>query len=384
MRNLGDSPSDGVSFGRGIRRVLAAAKSAFKNSVRAQIEECHLATYFAIHDFRKALEVDLPDPVRQLVERQLTRLRDDLEALRELREGETSSPGGAEEPTSRGRLDCAGLTHIGRVREVNEDHFLIAELRKWMLVHQTSLDLADRSTALGDSHGHLLVVADGMGERPAGHEASAVAIESLRQHVLDAFPWLLHIDGSTEETRLLQALKEAFHCCQDRIRNSEQEEAARHGMGTTLTLAYVLWPKVFVVHAGDSRCYLQRNDRLERLTTDHTIGQRLVDLGELDEAQAQASGQNQVLWNVLGGGDDALESEVHSADLRFGDTLCLCSDGLTGHVSEARMLEILRNTDGAEEGAEQLLAAALDGGGKDNVTVIVGRFEEAGVDADDP
>lgn len=208
-----------------------------------------------------------------------------------------------------GKLDCFGLTDIGKVRTANEDQFLISDLVKSLLIHHTSLSHEDHTRLFGNSQGQLLLVADGMGGHAAGKQASTIAVESLARYVLNTMPWFFRLDESQENDRkeeLIAALGE----CQRSIEVAAEANAENRGMGTTLTMAYINWPRMYVVHVGDSRCYLFRQSRLEQVTTDHTMAQQLVERGELTAEQAQASRWSHVLWNCLGGRPGLLSRAV--------------------------------------------------------------------------
>jgi protein phosphatase len=172
-------------------------------------------------------------------------------------------------------------------------------------------------------------------------------------------------------------LKAALEECQRRIQAVSAHSAAPAKMGTTLTMAYLLWPRLYVVHAGDSRCYLQRGGRLERITTDHTVAQQLVERGVLEPEQAEGSQWSHVLWNCVGGGSHELNPDVYKATLDLGDSLLLCSDGLTKVVADEQIREILGRKARAEETCRQLVDLANDLGGPDNVTVVVAHFRDA-------
>jgi serine/threonine protein phosphatase PrpC len=276
----------------------------------------------------------------------------------------------------RGKLDCYGLTDIGQVREVNEDQFLIADLNKSMLIHQTSLSHEDHTRLMGGSQGTLLVVADGMGGHAAGKQASTIAVQSLMHYVLNAMSWFYRLLDSREND-LIDELKIALETAQQSIETAAKASIERRGMGTTLTMAYVIWPRLYVVHAGDSRGYLFRQAKLEQITTDHTMAQQLVERGALTPQEAQESRWSHVLWNCLGGGTHELKPEVYKATLALGDTLLVCSDGLTGRVSNEDIIEQLGRDHSAEETCRRLVSAANAAGGKDNITVVVARFREA-------
>ncbi len=273
-----------------------------------------------------------------------------------------------------GKMDCYGLTDRGRVRPVNEDHFLLADLSKSMLIHQTSLHLDDHTRLFGATQGRLLVVADGMGGHAAGERASALAVDTLARYVLGTMPWFLRLQGDCEDD-LQEELKTALSRCQERIQASAGPE--EQGMGTTLTLAYIVWPQVYVVHVGDSRCYLMRSGRLEQVTRDHTMAQRLVDAGVLDAKGADGSRWSHALWNCLGGGTTALSPEAYKAGLHLGDTILLCSDGLTRGVPDEQIRSILDRAASAEQACRQLVDAANEAGGSDNVTVVIARFVDS-------
>jgi protein phosphatase len=274
----------------------------------------------------------------------------------------------------RGAIDWYGLSDRGQVRETNEDQFLIAGLSKSLLIHQTSLDHESHTRLFGGSQGHLLAVADGMGGHSGGQRASAIAIDTLARYVLGTSSWLVNLHDH-EEDDLVGELEAALKRCQDSI--AKAAHAGYEGMGTTLTMAYIAWPRLYVVHAGDSRCYLQRGARLEQITRDHTMAQKLVEAGALDADEAKESRWSHVLWNCLGGGTDRLEPEAYKTTLQLGDTLLLCSDGLSGALGNAQILTALRQDLAARETCELLVRAANQAGGKDNITVVVARFRDS-------
>jgi protein phosphatase len=189
-------------------------------------------------------------------------------------------------------------------------------------------------------------------------------------------PWFLRLDPAREDD-LADELKTAMERCQERIEGESAAHAARHGMGTTLTMAYLLWPRLYDVHAGDSRCYLLRGGRLEQITTDHTVAQQMVDRGVLPAAEAAGSRWSHVLWNCLGGGSHDLRPEVRKVVLQVGDTLLLCTDGLSGSVPEGRIRELLAEGRGAAQTCQRLVEEANRAGGRDNITAVVAHFRDA-------
>ncbi len=283
-------------------------------------------------------------------------------------------------------IETFGLTDQGRVRGVNQDQFLIADLTKALEVRQTSLRRGP-AESLSEVHGQVLLVADGMGGHAAGGEASAIAVETLRTYLVHTMRWALGLrsnpdsegDGggdSPESDPVADAdLKLALERCHDAVLAAGRDRPEREGMGTTMTLAYVMWPRLYLVHVGDSRCYLLRDGQLQRVTRDHTYAQRLVDEGGLSPAQAEDSFLSNVLTRVIGGdAKGLLEVDVHQLELEISDTLMLATDGLGKHVSEGDIHGVLSHSASAEEVCRRLVTAALDGGGSDNVTVVAARF----------
>lgn len=273
-------------------------------------------------------------------------------------------------------MDSHGTTHPGRVRESNEDQFLVADLTKAMAVRQTSLPADDHARLFGAPPGHLLAVADGLGGQAGGRRASGLAVRALARYVLDTLPWFFRTREG-EEGDLAEDLRAALGECQRAVEEAAGDSPEHRRMGTTLTLAYVQWPRLYVVHAGDSRCYLLRGTRLHRITRDHTVAQQLVDQGAMTAEQAAESRWSHVIWNCIGGGKHELNPDVHKAVLDPGDVLLLCTDGLTKHVPDGRIAEVLGGAGGVAELARQLVREANSAGGSDNVTAVVARFHPA-------
>jgi protein phosphatase len=276
----------------------------------------------------------------------------------------------------RGKMDCFGLTDAGKVREVNEDQFLVADLNRSMLIHQTSMSHEDHTRLFGGSQGKLLLVADGMGGHAGGRRASALVVETLTHYVLNTMPWFFRLSPGSDAD-LEEELRSALEQCQKRIEDAASIDPQRARMGTTLTMAYLLWPRLYVVHAGDSRCCLLRGGRLEQVTRDHTVAQRMVDQGVLQPDEAEGSRWSHVLYNCIGGGNHDLNPDVYKATLQVGDSLLLCTDGLSKVVPDAQVHDLLGKKAGAEETCRRLVAQANDLGGPDNVTVVVAHFLDA-------
>ena len=274
---------------------------------------------------------------------------------------------------SGGSASAFGVTDIGCRRETNQDQFLIAQLNKSMLVSSTSLPVETQSRLFGGVQGQLMLVADGMGGHAAGERASSLAVDHLVSRLLNSMHWFLDIDHEDDEN-FIEDLKELLQDAHARILRDSSENIDHRGMGTTLTMAHVVWPRLYVVHAGDTRCYLVRNGAAEQLTNDHTMARRLVESGGMKPEDEATSRWSHVLWNVLGGrGEGQLIAEVRRVDLVEGDCLVLCSDGLHRYVDGPGLAEVVDRFDSAEHICNELVRLAIQGGGEDNITAIVAK-----------
>jgi protein phosphatase len=277
-----------------------------------------------------------------------------------------------------GHLDCDGLSERGQVRTVNDDQFVIAELRKSMVVHRSSGVLGEPSPRFGDSLGHLLLVADTGGES-ADARVSALAVQTIADYLLNIVPWFYRLGGPQEDD-FLQELVSALEHCHERVQAVADAARRSSEVGAVLTMAYVTWPELYVIHVGNCRCYLQRGPALEQITTDHTLAQQLVDSGVLPAHEGATSRLSRVLWNAIGGGLEDLRPEVYKARLHAGDTLLLCTDGLPKHVPDPNIRALLQARKPARETCRQLVEAANRAGGTDNITVIVARLRHPAQD----
>jgi len=275
----------------------------------------------------------------------------------------------------QGKMDCYGLSDQGRVRKANEDQFLIADLNKSMRVHQTSLQIDDETRLFGGSQGKILLVADGVGGHAGGERASTLAVDAVAHYLLNNMRWFFRLQEDSQDD-FLDDLKSAIDQCQSRVATEAENTLARKKMGTTVTMAYVVWPRLYVVHVGDSRCYLLRDSELRQITEDHTVGQRLADEGAIAPERVEGSQWSNVLWNVVGGDTDEIVPEVYKAELQIGDALLLCTDGLNEHLPDGQISQTFDADLDAEGICRALVGAANDAGGSDNVTVVVARFHE--------
>ncbi|MCX7396646.1 MAG: protein phosphatase 2C domain-containing protein [Planctomycetales bacterium] len=274
-----------------------------------------------------------------------------------------------------GRLDVFGTTDIGLVRSKNDDQFLIADLKKSVIIHQTSLSYDDETHLMGGSQAKLLLVADGVGGNPAGDQASRLAVQGIVQYLLNTMHWLFRLNDGREDA-FLEDLKGALAFTQEKIRQNAQADASHLQMGTTITLAYIVWPHVYLIHVGDSRAYIVRDQKVIHLTHDQTYAQALVDAGMMNESDLCKSPLRHVLSGLVGCDSRHLTPEVSQFKLAFHDKLLLCTDGLTNHVGDNEIARILSTDRTSKETCALLVKAANDAGGQDNITVVLAHFTD--------
>jgi protein phosphatase len=233
--------------------------------------------------------------------------------------------------------DHAARSDTGRQRPANEDSFRVQS--------------------------PLFVLADGMGGAQAGEVASRTAVEAFADGLPDG-------PGSSEE-RLAQLVAEA----NVRVHELAQSDEQLAGMGTTLTAAYLDAEDLAIAHVGDSRLYLLRDGRLSQLTDDHSLVGELVRRGQLSAEEAEEHPQRSIITRALGP-EDRVVVDHHTWPARDGDVFLLCSDGLTGMVSDSRVAEIIEAAPSLASASQELVKAANEAGGRDNITVILFRVEE--------
>ncbi len=277
-------------------------------------------------------------------------------------------------------LSAAGATDVGRVRPRNEDAYLIAALQRSMVVFDASPPAA-KGWFDGEASGLLLVVADGMGGQGSGDVASQVAVNTIAGYLLNVMPWvtLRSTDASARgSTPSLVGLREQLSSALvagDSTVKSVGVKAGSPRMGTTLTMALLYWPIAYVAHVGDTRCYLARGDQLSALTTDHTVAQQITESGS--EPPDPTSALHHILWNSLGGSEQLPRPQISKASLEPGDSLVLCSDGLTKYVSDEEIAAVLASAAPLPERCKELVKRANSAGGADNVTVVIASAQLA-------
>ncbi len=268
-----------------------------------------------------------------------------------------------------------GSTDCGKVRKTNEDQFVVARISRAIQLEYSSVPQAQ--TLFGERHGHLFMVADGMGGHSAGEQASALAVVAIEEFLLNTLKWFFRLSGES----ILSEFQEALRTADTRV----FEESARHpefkGMGTTVTMGYSTHDALYVVHVGDSRAYLFRDGVLRQLTRDHTLVEEMVRGGMLTPEEAAHNPLRSVITNAVGGAEPGIKVEVHKVSLMPGDVVLFCSDGLTGMVKDEQIAAVLAGEQNPQIVCENLLAQANELGGLDNITAIVARFTTVALSA---
>ena len=266
-------------------------------------------------------------------------------------------------------IDVYGVTHVGKVRRENQDHFLISTLAKQVRVDQTSLpDIAGLSSAV-DRVASLTMVADGVGSG-AGEEASRFAVQAIASYVARSTQVFYAADATEPET-FAHLLEDAAMQCHADLLEHAASEGKSGRLATTLTLWLGLWPQAYVLQVGDSRCYVYDGGRLTQISRDQTMAEDLVQKGILTRERAAQTRYADILSSAIGGPETA--PVVTRVVREWGTIVLLCSDGLTKHVSNERIAERLGALTSSKETCEALLQDALDDGGSDNITIVIGR-----------
>jgi protein phosphatase len=222
--------------------------------------------------------------------------------------------------------------------------------------------------------GYLYLVADGMGGAAAGEIASEMAATIIHRHMVEAWS----SDPTISEERFTGHLRQALERANSEIHHYALAHPDLHGMGTTATVAGARGDRLFLAQIGDSRAYLIRNGEAQQLTRDQSLTQRLVEVGELTEEEAEASERRNIILQALGP-DSLVRVDLSWQLLQQGDLLLLCSDGLSTVVRRDNIARIARESPDVVQLSERLIAMANEGGGPDNITVVVVRFEGDGL-----
>ncbi len=267
-------------------------------------------------------------------------------------------------------VDFYGVTHTGKERQTNQDHFLICQLEKRVRIFETSLADGKSFEPLGERMAFLAMVADGVGAGSKGEAAARLALQTVTEYVALSMR-CYHTHDTSHEQGFLDQLQEAAWQGHARVVAEAEGDPDLRGMATTLTLWLAVWPKAYLLQVGDSRFYTYSDGQLLRLSRDQTMAEELVDQGVLNRSSAFKTKWAHVLSSSIGGSQTA--PVVSQMDQKWNTPYLLCSDGLTKHVSDEQIAERLKTMTSAKQVCQDLLQDALDGGGSDNITIIVGR-----------
>ncbi len=267
-------------------------------------------------------------------------------------------------------VDLAALSHPGKVRANNEDHYLLVRFGRYLEPVATNLPAGSLPENMRENAVALLV-ADGMGGQQGGAEASRQAIVKLIELVLEAPMWIFRLDEKTADL-VAQRSVERFRQASAAIAERAARDPRLSGMGTTMTVAASLGLDLIVTYVGDSRAYIYRDRRLEPLTRDHTMAQDFLD-GGVDSGMARRF--RHVLTHALGG--RKFEPDVRRWRLAPGDRLLLCTDGLNDMVEDSAIAAELEQHSSSAAACQALVDRALERGGRDNVTVAIAAYRLA-------
>lgn len=272
-------------------------------------------------------------------------------------------------------VELGALSHPGLARPNNEDCFLVARLDRGMKVLMTNMppgSVPERHAITAN----ILLVADGMGGAAAGEIASSTAISVLMELGLETPDWIMNFNDE-HGREFLARTKERFSRVRDVLLDFAKTDSSLSGMGTTMTIAGNIGEDLVIAHVGDSRAYLFRGGKLRRLTRDQTMAQMLADAGEIRPEEVATHRLRHVLTGAITTEKGEIPAELHLMRLADGDQILLSTDGLTEMASEEKIVKVLGRSGTAEETCRALVDLALEGGGQDNVTVVLARYRIA-------
>ncbi len=260
-------------------------------------------------------------------------------------------------------------TDVGRAREHNEDAFVVEDLAK-----PAPLIFSEERLEQPGDRGFLFMVADGMGGAASGELASSMAVDIVLRELQTV--WVKSPDANP--ARFVQALAAATTAANDRIHRHARQHPENRGMGTTATVVGLLGDVLYVAQVGDSRAYLVRGGVARQLTKDQSLIQRLVEAGELTAEEAEVSDRRNIILQALGP-ESTIKIDITRQQVRRGDTLVVCSDGLSGLVRDAEIARAVEEEHDLRAVSSRLIGTANERGGPDNITVVVAAFEGPGL-----
>ena len=281
----------------------------------------------------------------------------------------TTTAGGLTRKPLDSEIDVYGLTDQGLVRKTNQDNFLVGTLHKRIDVKFSSLAQGSDTISGEERLAFIMMVADGVGGTEHGEAASRLAVESVSNYVSEAMRCYYGAQASGE-TSLAEVLEQAARSCHESVCRHAEEQTIK-SMATTLTLFLGVWPWIYILQVGDSRCYRLRQGELAQVTRDQTMAQELMDLGVM--APKEASQLPALARPFQRHRRPEHHADRHPDPAEWHTIYLLCSDGLTRHVTDERIREVLSGMTTAKDACETLLQDALDGGGSDNITIVISR-----------
>jgi len=301
----------------------------------------------------------------------MTKDPDDTDELPILRNVDAPAPAGE---SSWVEVDIAAMSHPGRVRSNNEDHYFVARIDRSLQTLHTNLREGEIPEDYSET-AYGLLVADGVGGAVGGEVASRTAVRALIDLVISTPDWIMRMDEPLAN-EVLQRMERRFQQVRGILVEKTKAAPELRGMATTMTVAATLGTELLTAHVGDSRAYVFRRNGgiLERLTRDQTLAQSLVDAGAITAQELATHPSRNVLTSALATRGAFVQVELRHWRLADGDQLLLCSDGLTDMVPDETIARELAVPGSSARVCERLVDLALEAGGKDNVTVVLGRY----------
>lgn len=276
---------------------------------------------------------------------------------------------GSNSPSGDIIVHVFGRTDVGRTREHNEDTFAVADLTTF----NASLQPEVRTHTVGE-RGSLFMVADGMGGAAAGEVASAMAVDTILAELDQRWRASQAKDGES----FANALRSATDAANAKIHAYAAAHPENRGMGTTATIAGFLGDTLYLCQVGDSRGYLVRDGEAVLITKDQSLMQKLVEAGEMTPEEAEVSERRNIILQALGP-EPRIKVDLTSQQVKRGDVLILCSDGLSGQVRTSEIAEVVNTQSDLMQVCKDLIDRANEAGGPDNITVVAVRFEGPGL-----
>lgn len=250
------------------------------------------------------------------------------------------------------KFDVYGITDTGCVRELNEDNFCICGF--------------ERSSEPG-----FCVIADGMGGHNAGEVASQLAIDFITESLSD----ILTGSSNPENPDIPRRINDAINSANESIYNLSRKDDSRTGMGTTTVICAFANGEGYIANVGDSRAYACRKDEIYQITVDHSVVEEMVANGSITREEARVHPQKNIITRAIGS-ENNTRADIFEYEYKIGDSIIMCSDGLSGMVDDETILNTVQNCGCSKEVSEKLCGLAKSNGGVDNITVISIRILE--------